>query len=356
MKNQLFHIAGGGVAGLASALAVAKSGNSAALMEKATQFEMIGAGLQLGPNAVRALQRLDAWDSVEAITSQPPEIQIRDGRSGKTLNRIELGKKFETRFGLPYRVAHRADLVQALLNVAKTKSTVTIKTNAEVIARNQFDGHALIAADGVWSTIRETLFPNQKAIISKDVIHRCLSDRIKNQNVTLWFFPGGHVVHYPVGHPEKLNLVAVTQGTDVKTHFSEACDELQEILSDQNWTQWPAAYVRPLKSWSIGNITLIGDAAHGTLPYMAQGAAMALEDAAELAELLKNESSAEPAFKKFYEQRSARTKKLHSASMRAGKIYHSAGLVAATRNTTLKALPSHLLLKQMAWIYHSTKI
>jgi salicylate hydroxylase len=351
MKNQVFHIAGGGVAGLASALAVANSGNQAILMEKAAHFEAVGAGLQLGPNAVRALQKLDAWDAVEPITSQPPEIQMRDGRTGKVLNRLEMGQKFESRFGQPYRVAHRADLIRALLSVAKSKTAIDIKTNAEVIARSSFDGYALIAADGVWSKTREALFPKYSATVSSDVIYRSLSGHVPDERVVLWLFPGGHVVHYPVGTPQKLNLVAVTQGADVATHFTKACDELKNILAGQTWTLWPAAYVKPLSSWSQGNITLIGDAAHGTLPYLAQGAAMALEDAAELGEIIMSEHKIANAFTRLSQTRNARTIKLNSASLRAGKIYHASGLIAAARNCFLQTASSHLLLQQMAWVY-----
>jgi salicylate hydroxylase len=351
MKNQLFHIAGGGIAGLASALAVAGSGNSALVMEKAVKFETVGAGLQLGPNAVRALQQLGAWDAVKPITSSPPEIIMRDGRTGKILQRIALGKKFEDRFGAPYRVAHRADLLQALFDVAKSKTNITIQTNAEVIARDAFEGFALIAADGIWSKTRDVLFPGHAANISKDVIHRSLTDETINDCVNLWFYPGGHVVHYPVGYPSKLNLVAVSQGLDVNSHYQNACDELRSILSNKSWSQWPAAYVPPLKKWNQENILLIGDAAHGTLPYMAQGAAMALEDAAELGAIVNLELVPELAFEKLFLLRSKRTQKLHAASLRAGQIYHSNGLIAAARNVALQMSPSQLFLQQLAWLY-----
>lgn len=355
MKNQLFHISGGGIAGLASALAVAGSGNSALVMEKTAQFEAVGAGLQLGPNAVRALQRIGAWEAVEPITSSPPEIVIRDGRSGKTLKRLDLGKKFETRFGAPYRVAHRADLVQALLAVAKTKSTITINTNAEVIARDTCKGFALIAADGVWSKTREALFPNTSAVVSKDTIYRSLTQGTVNEAVNLWLYPGGHVVHYPFGHPAKLNLVAVTQGETVENHFQNACDALREILTNKIWSQWPAAHVPPLPRWSKNNITLIGDAAHGTLPYLAQGAAMALEDAAALHHILLSEHEAHAAFQKLTVMRSSRTSRLNKASQRAGKIYHLTGQLANLRNRVIQLTPSHLHLLQMAWIYDGQK-
>ncbi len=351
MKNQLFHIAGGGIAGLASSLAVANTGNRALVMEKAAKFETVGAGLQLGPNAVRALQKLGAWDAVEPITTSPPEILIRDARSGNTLKRIKLGKDFETRFGAPYRVAHRADLLQALLSVAKSKSNITIQTKAEVIARDRCDSYALIAADGVWSKTREALFPAHAATVSTDIIHRSLSQTFVNESVNLWLYPGGHVVHYPVGQLAQLNLVAVTQSADVETHFQLACDDLRNILKNKSWSQWPAAFVPPLQQWNNGNITLIGDAAHGTLPYLAQGAAMALEDAAALGETLSHTEEPISAFDRLSKLRTARTKKLHRASRNAGRIYHLSGLPAAMRNVAIALTPSHLQLVRMAWIY-----
>jgi salicylate hydroxylase len=351
MKNQVFQIAGGGIAGIASALAVAGSGQHALVMEKAIQFEALGAGLQLGPNAVRALQRLGAWDAVEPITSAPPEILIRDGRTGKTLKRLELGRSFEARFGAPYRVAHRADLLQALLDVAKTKPNITIQTNTEFLPGAKFDGFALIAADGVWSKIRDAHFPNHKAIIVKDVIHRSLSETSMSESVNLWLYPGGHVVHYPVGKPARMNLVAVTQSGTAENHYSGACDELREVLRNKNWSQWPAAYVPPLQNWSKGNMTLIGDAAHGTLPYLAQGAAMALEDAATLGEILELEPKPEITFQSLNDARLARTKALHEASLQAGKIYHMQSPMSVARNAAIKLIPSYIQFSRMAWIY-----
>jgi salicylate hydroxylase len=356
MKNQVFHIAGGGIAGLASALAVAGAGGSAIVMEKAPRFEATGAGLQLGPNAVRALQRLGAWDAVEPFTFAPPEIHIRDGASGKNLTRIELGKKFEQRFGQPYRVAHRADLHQALLTVTGSKSAIIINTNAEVIARDTFDGFALIAADGVWSKTRDALFPGHAAITTQDTIFRGMLQNIPTDCVTLWLYPGGHVVHYPVGNPTKLNLVAVTQGEDVQTHFKNACDELRGLLAQTaEWSKWPAAYVPPLQQWNKENVILIGDAAHGTLPYLAQGAAMALEDAASLGEVLARQKDAKVAFQELNNMRIRRTSKLHRSTIQVGKVYHCAGFPAKARSAILSAIPAQIQLSRLKWIYNWTQ-
>jgi salicylate hydroxylase len=353
MNSETFHILGGGIAGLASAIAVANSGNRAIVMEKAEKFEALGAGLQLGPNAVRALQKLGAWDAVEPITSSPPEIQIRNGKSGKLVIRMELGKKFEHRFGMPYRVAHRADLLHALLEVAISKSSIEIQTNAEIINFQKFKN--VIAADGVWSKTRQALFPGSAAIVTQEVFHRALvTTTTANECVGLWLYPGGHVVHYPVGHPAKLNLVAITQGQDVETHFAHACDELKTILTIQpEWQKWPAAFVRPLKRWHQGKVTLIGDAAHASLPYLAQGAAMAVEDAAALGHFLKSENEVELAFNLLGSERLKRTERIINASSRSGKIYHLTGALALARDLFLKTAPSGIISQQTSWIYES---
>ena len=352
MKSETFHIIGGGIAGLASALAVTNSGHQAIVIEKATSFEAVGAGLQLGPNAVRALQKLGAWDAVSPITTSPLEIQIRNGVNGKTLKSIPLGKSFEQRHGMPYRVAQRADLIQALLGVAKTKSNFSVQLDTEVIETPNFKN--VIAADGVWSKIRQNLFPGSAAIVTKEVFYRANISNTSSDNVTLWLYPGGHVVHYPIGSPAKLNLVAITQGQTPFVHFANACAELKEILTlPEQWTTWPAAYVPPLQQWHQNNVTLIGDAAHGTLPYLAQGAAMALEDAAALQNILMLDLNldASQRFKKLGSIRIARTNRLHRATMAAGKIYHMSGIAMTARNTALEAMPTALFSRQQNWIY-----
>jgi salicylate hydroxylase len=350
MKNQKFQIIGGGVAGLASALAVANTGNTVGISEKAEKFEAIGAGLQLGPNAVRALQQLGAWDAVAPIVNSPPELHIRCGLSGKTLHRTSLGKKFEQRFGMPYRAAHRGDLVNALLEAVRSKSSITVKSNSEITKLDQLQN--IIAADGVWSKSREALFPNTKAIFTKEIYFRALIENPTNENICIWFYPGGHVVHYPVGHPAKLNLVAITQGQDAKTHYKNACDELQQILAlPKTWSEWPAAYAPQIPKWNSGTTTLIGDAAHGTLPYLAQGAALALEDAAALQMQLSHHVTVDKAFASLSTIRVDRTQRLHKATLKAGHIYHMQGLMAKARNLTLQWAPNDIIAKRMDWIY-----
>ncbi len=369
MHSSPIIIAGGGIAGLASALALGS--RDVMLLEQAPEFSSVGAGLQLGPNAVRALQNLGAWDAVEPITSSPPEIHMRDGITGKLLKRLNLGKSFETRFGAPYRVAHRADLHRALLEVVRARSNiqlhlgeavshvedrpdgVQIRTNGKVIL-----GTALIAADGVHSKIRQHIFSGTSPVDSGDVFHRALlkvpNSRITKECVNLWLYPQGHVVHYPVGAEQSLNLIAVTpKASTARDHFKHAAPELRELLeaAAPNFTAWPGFYAPSLSSWVRGNTLLVGDAAHATLPYLAQGAAMALEDAATLLRVLQGASNIQNGFQEFQQQRKPRTSRLHRASLAAGKNYHHNGIMRLARNVVLLNLPNAALFAQLNWIY-----
>ena len=353
-----FKIIGGGIAGLASAMAVVNSGNQATVFEKTKAFEPIGAGLQLGPNAARALQKLGAWEAVKPFTYAPPEIHMRDGRSGKLLKRLTLGKPFEARYGLPYLTAHRADLHRALLDVALSRPNIKIQTNTDVTEASTEGFVGIIAADGVWSKTRQKLFPGTNAITTTDTYFRSLlampkeSTDISYDCVNLWMYPGGHVVHYPVGKPAQLNLIVITNGEEPKLFLKTANENLQGVINlPSQFTKWQSAYVAPLKHWHQGNVLLIGDAAHATLPYLAQGAAMALEDAVELQKQLRSNSSFTDVAKKLTQQRSARVTRLHKSSKRAQLIYHLQGTTASVRNLVLAQLPSAIFQSSLDWIY-----
>jgi salicylate hydroxylase len=209
----------------------------------------------------------------------------------------------------------------------------------------------VVIADGINSSAREHLFPGSKAVLLSDKIFRSLApspneNEINMDCVNLWLHPGGHVVHYPVGANRLLNLVAVTQGSEPAQHFANASPLLQEVLqSAKSWTTWPAAYVPPLQRWDNGPCLLIGDAAHGTVPYLAQGAAMALEDAAALKKTSVN-------FKATSLIRNARTRRLHNASRQQGKIYHADGLTRLVAQTALCLLPEALAWSRLAWLYN----
>ena len=372
MNSPPIIIAGGGIAGLSASLAVGRY-HDVLILEQAESFGEVGAGLQLGPNAMRALHALGATEAVEAITTSPPEIHMRDGLNGKLLKRLTLGREFKARHGAPYRVAHRADLHAALLDVVKTRRNIQLKTDTRVIGIDSnvdaitlkatgasYRTQAVIATDGVKSVIRQALFPGSAPIESGEVFHRCLMDPptiagVAMDCVNLWMFPRGHVVHYPVGQNGQLNLVAITPKASTPwQHFNTACVPLLDLLENMptDKAPWPGLYAPPIKSWVSNGVLLLGDAAHATLPYLAQGAAMSLEDAACLATVLPTTHSLKHAFAETANRRTARAARLQQESLKAGRTYHMAGLMRQARNLALGTMPDTMLRAKLDWLYN----
>ncbi len=365
-------IAGAGIAGLAAALACRN--HDCLVMEQAPAFSPIGAGVQLGPNAVRALQKLGAWDAVQPVTGSPPAIHMRDGITGKVLKILPLGQHFEKRYRAPYRVAHRADLHKVLQDCVARHSNINVQLSVKISSVITHLDHvavtangtpetcqSMIAADGVNSFIRSTLFAGATTIDSGFEFHRVLlptpnpgQPNIALDCVNVWMYPHGHVVHYPVGKDQRLNIVAITpRGTSVAAHFSKACPDLQTLLqlASNHWSLWAGLHAPVLNTWTKGGVLLLGDAAHGTLPFLAQGAAMALEDAACLSEALKSTHSLNHAFAETAARRMARTARLHQASLRAGRTYHASGALRLLRNAALTTTPQSLITAGLDWIY-----
>lgn len=372
MADSPFLIVGGGIAGLAAGLGLARIGKPARILEKAPAFDEVGAGLQLGPNAVHALQYLGAWDAIAPHCVSPAEIQVRDGLSGKILQRIRLGADFEKQFGAPYRVAHRADLLNGLLESARSRPGIKLQNNAEVAdisiaettltlkSGKTFTGEAIIAADGVHSIIRSRLLGHQRKNPIGHMLHRSLVPiaaipaSVNVDAVTLWLFPGGHVVHYAVSNWRHFNIVAAVEDPEISlwSAFKGACQPLADILDQKiQWTKWPALDSAPAPIWSKNRTVLIGDAAHATLPYLAQGAAMALEDACVLSTAIQNTGDLKSAFRDFSGSRFTRTSAIQGKSRQLGRNYHAGGILKQARNAFLKATPARRFIKRMSWIY-----
>jgi salicylate hydroxylase len=361
-------IVGGGIAGLAASLGLARIGQASHVLERAHSFEDVGAGIQISPNAVRALQWLGAWDAVAPFCFAPRNIVIRDGRSGKTLQRIELGASFEARFGAPYRVALRADLLKGLLEAARAQKLITLQNDAQVTgissaettltlqASGTLTAKAIIGADGVNSIVRRHLQSAGQPLLLDHMLYRKLLPAVGDQgNVTLWLCAGGHAVHYPVGDGRMLNLVASVEahnGADTP-QLEDACQELGDLLQG-TWSKWPALSATGNPAWHHHNTVLVGDAAHASLPYLAQGAAMALEDACVLAQQVQGNPDYAAAFAKFAGLRLPRTSRLQSQSRRNGRIYHATGLFRTARNRALTFIDGDFFLKQLSWIYDWT--
>lgn len=387
MDDLPFLVTGGGIGGLAAALGLARRGAPVRLFEQAASFEEVGAGLQMSPNGVRALKALGAWDAVEPSCVIPTEIHMRDGRTGALLQRIRLGKPFEERFGAPYRVCHRADLLAGLLAAARQNGAIELNTAARVEGvddrgglRLQFggggvaEGKALIAADGIRSRLRNAVAGDVSPVSRGVVLYRGLIPlqkvpaEVEADCVTLWLCPGGHVVHYPVSNWRSFNIVVAADGAledggwqapaasgEVVRRFAGVCEELGSLLgAPPAWLRWPGADLPALPRWCNGNIALLGDTAHATLPFLAQGAVMALEDAVVLGREVEGAATLPEAFAAYEAQRKPRTAKIQQQSREMSRIYHASGPLAMARNLTLKLASPSFALSRLEWIYRWT--
>jgi len=385
MADLPYLVAGGGIGGLAAALGLAGRGEPVRLFEQAAAFEEVGAGIQMSPNGVRALRALGAWEAVEGACVIPSEIHMRDGRSGALLQRIRLGKDFEQRFGAPYRVCHRADLLAGLLASARQRSSIELNTGAWAVSATQetdaahlalasghvAPGRAVIAADGIRSTIRGAVAGSVSPVIRGSLLYRGLvplqkvPPEIEADCVTLWLYPGGHVVHYPVSNWRNFNIVAAVDGeggdggwqspapaSEVARRFAGACEELSGLLTAPvTWRRWPGADLPTLSRWSSGRIALLGDAAHATLPFLAQGAVMALEDAVVLAREVAVPRALPESLAAYAHARQPRTAHIQQESRRMSRIYHASGPLARARNLALRLAGPSFALGRLSWIY-----
>lgn len=385
MTEKPILIAGGGIAGLAAALGLNRIGRAACVFEQAPAFEEVGAGLQMSPNGARALQWLGAWESVEPSCVIPTEIHVRDGRSGRLLQRIRLGKPFEDRFGAPYRVCHRADLLAGLVAAARSRGTIELNTGVRVMAAASLAdgaeitlddgatrrGAAVIAADGIRSKLREHVCGTVQPAFRGHAIYRTLlpfsqvPPTVEADCVTMWLYPGGHVVHYPVSNWRNFNIVAavdslplpegwnrISDGETLLKAFAESDETLHSLIAAPTaWMTWAGADLPELPRWSRGNIVLTGDAAHATLPYLAQGAVMALEDACGIAQHLHRSMPVNESFAAHEAERRPRAARIQAESRRLGNLYHARGLKALGRNLALTAMGQDAAIRRNAWIY-----
>ena len=380
-------IVGAGIAGLTTALVAARSGFSSVICERATELSEVGAGLQLSPNAGRVLDGLGLGEAIARHAIEPRSIDVRDGATGGTVTALPTAL-FRERYGYPYRVIHRADLQRALLNAVKATPAVKLvlgATPGEVLDRPQerlvklkggrgevISAVAIIGADGVWSTTRTGLPGAAEAVPTgrtawRTVIPRDnLPDALPADRVCLWLGTNAHCVLYPVADGAAMNIVAIVQENwdkpgwtahgdyrELARHFGSWCASLTDLLKlSPGWQKWALCTVDPRKTWSDGTTTLIGDAAHAMRPFLAQGAAMAIEDAAVLGHHLTDRSAPVASRLKAYEaERKPRVTRVWRSSERTGEHYHATGFTARMRDSALSLLGPRLLLARNDWIY-----
>ena len=379
-------IAGGGIGGLAVAVALAQHGIAAHVLERRTEFSQAGAGIQLSPNAVRVLERLGVAEPLAPNVGAPDAIVVREGRSGRALQRLPLGDWIRQRHGAPYWLAHRRDVQAALLGVAQAHALIQISTGFDATAIDTSDaarvrlasragqtveGVALIGADGVFSRVRQHLGSSAaprfsgltaaRTVLTNDAATTVLG----LDTVGVWLAPGAHVVHYPLRGGRELAVVVITPATSTGTGWAlptstsgvlASLAGFAPVLRDAlgratEWRQWALFELDQPGHWSAGRVTLLGDAAHPTLPFFAQGGALALEDAIVLADQIAVVGDIASAFATYETLRMQRTRAVVATARRNGRIFHLDGVAAHARNLTLRLLPPERVMARYDWVY-----
>jgi salicylate hydroxylase len=383
-------IAGAGIGGLTAALAVARRGFRVLILEQAAQLQETGAGLQLSPNAARVLIDLGLEERLKANVVAPRAIRVRDASNGRDITRLPVAHA-EKYYGAPYWVIHRADLQAALLSAVGERPEIEVRLGkgVEEFAAQQnritvtyssggktedATGIGLIGADGLWSAVRACLWGVAEPRLAGRTAWRALvsTERVpaefREPIVHLWIGPDGHIVVYPVRRGHALNIVAITTDSFAGRSWSTGSgrDDLLSrfptrrwtkqaidlLAAPEGWLKW-ALYDRPpLPRWGRGAVTLLGDAAHPMVPFLAQGAAMAIEDAAVLADVLVSGTDIAAALRRYEVRRRPRTTRVQQAALTNGRIYHLSGPAAALRNVTMRfVLGNELVLSRYDWIY-----
>jgi salicylate hydroxylase len=394
-------IVGGGIGGLTAALACACAGGAVALFERATEFSEVGAGIQLGPNAMRVLYRLGLQDALAAVMALPQRLQVRNALSGSVLGSLRLGEVALQRYGAPYATIHRADLHALLVQALRQRADVQLHLNSAVLGvlqtpsgvdlqlldESRVSGDVLVAADGGWSGLRQQLLADGTPRPTGHLAYRAMVQQsdlpppLRSQQVSVWLGPKLHVVQYPVRAGAWLNVVAIVQGQaqgdmsnwdhsanalDLQHALAATCAPLNELIGAiGHWRLWPLSIRPPMVGafeHARGRVALLGDAAHPMLPYLAQGAAMAIEDAAALAQVLaagqvfapgpgsQSALANVPALLQDYaRQRWQRNALVQARAIRNGKIFHATGLLRLGRDIAMRLAGERLL--DQAWLY-----
>lgn len=385
-------IAGGGIGGLAAALVASRAGCGISLFEQAPAFAEAGAGIQLGPNVVKVLGSWGLADGLNAVAAFPERLQVRSALSGSLLGELRLGASMLGRYGAPYATVHRADLHQLLLGAVRLQSTVKLYLNnplkgfsqtPQMVSVQTADGvnreaDVLVGADGLWSCVRQQLLGDGLPRRTGHLAYRAmlqqslLPERLRSRDVTVWLGPRMHIVCYPVRGGELLNVVVIVQGdtgTDIDSwdHSANAADlaatlrgshaGLQDLIQAVNgWRLWPLGDRPPMQAaqqQAVGRVALLGDAAHPMLPYLAQGAGMAIEDAAELGQVLKlaydGVTDVPGLLQRYALKRWQRNARVQARARRNGQIFHADGLLRWARDASMKLLGEKLL--DVPWLY-----
>ena len=382
MKKHVL-IVGGGIGGLSAALCLARYDISSEIIEQASEITEVGAGLQLSPNCSRVLHNLGLKSALSKNAVKPESIKIRSWRTGVVLETTTLGSEIQAITGFPYYHIHRADLIALLLDAIDSESLITLHKGESVTSFSQeadrvsvhtqntsYEGDVLIGADGLHSTIRSQMFGQDKPVFTGNVAWRFLvpvSQLVDKPEMSAqsWWGPNKHLVHYYVKGGDFVNCVCVVekqssdleswdQRGDVKElkqafrHWHEDIQLLMENIDNKSCFKTALYDRRPMNSWSKKRVSLLGDACHPTLPTMAQGAAMAIEDAAAISFCIDNGGKdPEKALLHYQSLRMKRTASLQRWARRNAKIFHLGGPAAWMRDRLMFLGPASKVLEEV---------
>lgn len=378
-------VAGGGIGGLAAALALVRQGFSVRVFEQAPEIGEIGAGIQLGPNAFNAFDALGVGEKARSRAVYTDHMVMHDALDEYQVGLIPTGEAFRQRFGNPYAVIHRADVHQALLEGAQETGQVQLHAGTRIERVEQgagsvtvhdqhgkaHHGQALIGADGVKSAVRQQ-YVGDVARVTGHVVYRAVVDKaefpvdLQWNAASIWVGPNCHLVHYPLRGGEQYNVVVtfhsrateewgVRDGSkaEVESYFQGICPKARQLIElPRSWKRWATADREPIGTWVFGRAALLGDAAHPTTQYMAQGACMAMEDAVTLGEALRMHGNDWALALDLYQRsRVARTARIVLSSREMGRLYHAQGVERLVRNDLWRGRSPERFYDAMEWLY-----
>ena len=387
-------IVGGGIGGLAAALACGQAGARPQVLERAATFSEVGAGIQMGPNVTRILHAWGLAEDLQEIGFVPRKLDAKDTQTGQIIGTLRLGQRSLDTYGAPYFTVHRADLHRVLLKKIRSSGQAELRLDSEVQGLQQnadgiqisgtnlpatltelFKSAAMVGADGLWSKTRQFVVPPTAPRVTGLLAYRALvpmqsiPEKLRLQDVNVWVGPRVHAVLYPVKCGEYLNLVVVVQGPppaslddwdhagnkqDLEAAMGPIHADLRNMLAAvPAWRLWPLCDRPPIKGpheMAKGRIALLGDAAHPMRPFLAQGAGMAIEDAAELARSwARADLQVEDRLQMYAQARWARNAQVQQRSIRNGQIFHLQGPLRWGRNAAMKLLGEPLM--DVPWLY-----
>ena len=387
MTTKPILIAGGGIGGLSAALGLAGKGFKVVVFEKASKFGEIGAGIQLGPNAFHAFDYFGIGEWAREKAVYVDYLRLMDAADGELILDIPLDAPFRERFGNPYAVVHRGDLHGVLLKGCEESPLIDLQVSSEVVSYQQddamvqvrlatgetFDGRALIGADGLRSHVRGQLVGDGAPRVSGHSTFRAviptekMPEDLRWNAAALWAGPKCHIVHYPLSGWKYFNLVVTTHDDapeavmgkpvareDVRRHFTHISEKIRRVIeTGDDWKLWVLCDRDPIDTWVEGNVALLGDAAHPTLQYYAQGACMAMEDAVCLSHLLdRHRDDLNAGLVAYQEARIVRTARVQLGSRAIGDhVNHAEGVHARVRNEILRSLSVEDTYDRIEWLY-----